>query len=82
MPRTITFQPSKQLGEFVDSMIESGVYNNQSEVIREGLRLLQEKTAGSKVEQLKNLILEGEASGDPVEWSADEFLQRMKQGQS
>ena len=81
MARTITFQPSKQLGEFVEALVESGTYNNQSEVIREGLRLLQEKTAGSKLQALRKLIDEGEASGEPIEWNADEFLQRMKQQQ-
>ena len=32
-----------ELEKFVDGKIESGVYNNASEVIRESLRLLQEQ---------------------------------------
>ena len=31
-----------ELEEFVDGKVESGLYNNASEVIREGLRLLKE----------------------------------------
>lgn len=31
-----------ELEKFVDSKVESGLYNNASEVIREGLRLLKE----------------------------------------
>ena len=31
-----------ELGKFVDGRVESGLYNNASEVIREGLRLLKE----------------------------------------
>lgn len=31
-----------ELGRFVDDKVESGLYNNASEVIREGLRLLKE----------------------------------------
>lgn len=80
MARTITFQPSEQLGEFVEDLVQSGYYNNQSEVIREGLRLLQEKIARSKVKELKKMIEEGENSGDPIDWDADTFLSRMKKG--
>ena len=78
MARTITFQPSEQLGEFVEDLVQSGYYNNQSEVIREGLRLLQEKIARSKVKELKKMIEEGENSGDPIDWDANTFLSRMK----
>jgi len=80
MPRTITFQPSDQLGEFVEDLVQSGYYNNQSEVIREGLRLLQEKIARSKVKELKKLISESENSGAPIDWDADTFLNKMKKG--
>jgi len=31
-----------ELERFVDSKVESGLYNNASEVVREGLRLLKE----------------------------------------
>ena len=78
MARTITFQPSPELSEFIESLVGTGSYNNQSEVVREGLRLLQEKNASSNLAKLKNLIEEGENSGDAVEWSANEFLTRMK----
>ena len=32
-----------ELKEFVDGKVESGLYNNAREVVREGLRLLQER---------------------------------------
>ena len=32
-----------KLEEFVDGKVESGLYNNASEVVREGLRLLKER---------------------------------------
>ena len=31
-----------ELEQFVDAKVESGMYNNASEVVREGLRLLKE----------------------------------------
>ena len=79
MARTITFQPSHELGKFIEGMVQTGAYNNQSEVIREGLRLLQEKNANSQLTQLKRLIEEGEQSGQEVDWNAKDFLARMKQ---
>ncbi|ABC31261.1 type II toxin-antitoxin system ParD family antitoxin [Hahella aquimaris] len=78
MPRTITFQPSAELESFISSMIETGSYNNQSEVIRAGLRLLQEQMAASKLQELRSLIDEGEASGELKNWDVNEFLARMK----
>lgn len=37
-----------QLEEFVRRKVESGLYNNASEVIREGLRLLIERDAAKE----------------------------------
>ena len=33
---------TRELERFVDGKVESGLYNNASEVVREGLRLLKE----------------------------------------
>ena len=78
MARTITFQPSAELGAFIESLIESGAYNTQSEVIRDALRLLQEKNAASKLETLRQLIDEGDNSPAIADWNVDTFLQKMK----
>ena len=40
--------------------------------------LLQEKQAASKLEILRQLIDEGESSGEPVDWDINEFLTRME----
>jgi antitoxin ParD1/3/4 len=82
MARTITFQPSEELGNFIEGLVKNGSYNNQSEVVRAGLRLLQEQAANSKLEQLRSLIDEGEQSGDPVTWDVEEFLSRMKKSKN
>ena len=63
MSRTITFQPSEKMGEFIEGLVKSGDYNNQSEVIRAGVRLLEEQTASSKLQQLRQLIQAGDDSG-------------------
>ena len=76
MSRTITFQPSKELGFFIEELLNTGSFNNQSEVIRAGLRLLQETTANSKLQKLRNLMDEAENSPIMENWNINEFLAR------
>lgn len=71
MPRTITFQPSKQMGNFIEQVIEKGDYSNQSEVIRAALRLLQEQNANSNLTRLRSLIDEGDESQDAPEFDME-----------
>lgn len=78
MARTMTIDTGEELRGFVERLVESGHYKTNSEVVREGLRLLQEKQAASKLETLRRLIDEGENSGEPVDWDVDEFIGRMK----
>ncbi len=62
-----------KLESFVKSKVKTGNYNNASEVIREALRVLQERDADRKVQvgALKRLIREGEESGEPVQWDPE-----------
>ena len=56
---------SVTLGEhfegFIATQIEKGRFNNSSEAVREGLRLLEERE--TKLEALRMMIDEGDASG-------------------
>ncbi|MEN3157704.1 type II toxin-antitoxin system ParD family antitoxin [Alkalimonas sp. NCh-2] len=47
---------------FIRSQIENGRYGSASEVIRSALRLLENQEA--KLQSLRQLLLEGEQSGD------------------
>ena len=78
MASTITFRPTEEQGGFIDGMIESGDFSNQSEVIRAGIRLLQEQRVESKLTQLRQLVREGENSPIVDDWSAEGFIGRMK----
>lgn len=78
MARTMTVDTGEELRSFVESLVETGNYKTNSEVVRDGLRLLQEKQAESKLETLRKLIDEGENSGEPVDWDVNDFLNRMK----
>ncbi len=69
-----------ELREFIESLIESGDYRTQSEVIRESLRLLREKQAESRLQALRELLAEGLNSGEPQAWEKDAFLRKVKTG--
>lgn len=70
---------SISLGEyfagFIDEQVASGRFASASEVIREGLRLLEAREV--QFQRLRELIREGEESGDPVPFDFDEFLAEM-----
>jgi len=78
MARTMTIDLGDELREFVESLVESGDYRTQSEVVRDSLRLLREKQASTKYEKLKQLIQEGLDSGEPIELDIDVFLKKMR----
>jgi antitoxin ParD1/3/4 len=54
---------------FVRQQVESGRYNNVSEVVRAGLRLLEDeaRTNEAKLVALRAAIAEGLNSGEPID---------------
>lgn len=78
MARTMTVDIGDELREFIDSLVSSGDYRTQSEVLRDALRLLREKQAESRLQTLRDLLAEGLDSGVPESWNKDAFLQRVK----
>ena len=62
--------------QFVQNRIKEGRFNNASEVIRAGLRLLEEEE--SKVSALKNSIQEGIDSGIAQDFDPKNHLQSLK----
>lgn len=63
--------------DFVDSKISTGRFKNASEVIRAGLRLLEEEE--NQIQILKNAIKEGLESGIATNFDAKENLKNLKQ---
>ena len=78
MARTMTIDLGDELREFVESLVASGDYRTQSEVVRDSLRLLREKQAASQLETLRELVRQGFESGPGKEWDHDDFLRRAK----
>lgn len=62
--------------QFIKDKISEGRYNNASEVIRAGLRLLEENEA--KLYQLRSAIQEGIDSGIACDFNPDDHLYSMK----
>ena len=61
-----------QLEELVRAKVASGMYTSASEVVREALRLMdeQDRLRAAKLEQLRDDVREGIASGVSQPWSA------------
>ena len=62
--------------DFIQSSILSGRYNNASEVVRSGLRLLEEQE--QKIAILRAAIEEGLDSGIMEDFDAETYLNTMK----
>lgn len=74
--RTTSVALGSHFENFVGTAVESGRYNNASEVIRAGLRLLEENE--ERLQALKSAIDEGEQSGIATDFDAAEHLRKLK----
>lgn len=62
MPTSIALTPYFEA--FIREQIQSGRYNNTSEVIRAGLRALEEREQHMKLESLQKVVIAGINSGE------------------
>ena len=72
MARNTSFSLGDHFSDFVDSQVKAGRYGNASDVVRAGLRLLEEQEI--KLAALRQALVEGEESGEPQELNVDRFL--------
>jgi antitoxin ParD1/3/4 len=72
---TMNISLTPQLEKLVQERVKSGRYTSASEVIREALRLMEEKDRllGAKLDQLRQDIREGVESGPATPWDPDEI---------
>jgi antitoxin ParD1/3/4 len=57
----VTFSLGDHLAGFIEAQVKDGRYESPSDVVRAGLRLLEEREAG--LDALRLALLEGENSG-------------------
>lgn len=67
------------LEDLVRRKVESGLYNNASEVVREALRLMaeQDQVYQLKLERLRAALEAGEASGPARAFDFDTFMEEL-----
>jgi len=61
---------------YVQRKVESGEFSSVSDVVRDALRRSEERDL--KVERLRQLIREGEESGEPQSFDLDAFIEEMR----
>ena len=76
MPTSVAL--STHIEHYIRDQVDSGRFNNASEVVRAGLRLLedQQQQASLKLEVLRAAIATGLASGPGI--AADEVFDRLE----
>ncbi len=76
MPRNTSVSLGDHFTTFIDTEVNSGRYGSASEVVRAGLRLLQEHEA--KVRALEAALIEGEESGEAQPFDFEAFKTRKR----
>jgi antitoxin ParD1/3/4 len=76
MAKNTSISLSDHFAEFVESQVASGRFGSASEVVRAGLRLLQERDM--KLAAVRNALIEGEASGPARPFDPHSFIERMR----
>lgn len=72
MGKNTSFSLGEHFSDFIDEKVEQGRYGSASDVVRAGLRLLEEQEA--KLSALRSALDEGEESGPAVPFDFDAFI--------
>ena len=76
MPQNTSVSLSDHFATFISAQVQTGRYGSASDVVRAGLRLLEEHEA--KVKALQDALIEGEQSGEPQPFDFDAFIARKR----
>jgi len=76
MSRNTSVELGDEIAGFVSGQVQSGRYRSASEVIRAGIRLLQDQE--TKMAALRAALKEGEESGAPLAFDIDQFIEARK----
>lgn len=76
MAKNTSMSLGDHFASFIDNQVQAGRYGSASDVVRAGLRLLEEHEA--KVKALQDALVAGEQSGEPQPFDFDEFKARKR----
>lgn len=76
MARNTSISLGDHFSDFIEAQVQTGRYGSASDVVRAGLRLLEEHEA--KVRALQGALIAGEESGKPAPFDNAAFLKRMR----
>ncbi|MCC8393160.1 type II toxin-antitoxin system ParD family antitoxin [Paraburkholderia sp. MMS20-SJTR3] len=76
MARNTSISLGEHFAAFVDTQVASGRYGSASEVVRAGLRMLEDHE--SQVRALHDALKAGEESGAASPFDGESFLRRMR----
>jgi antitoxin ParD1/3/4 len=77
--KNTSFSLGEHFGSFVETQVDQGRYASASDVVRAGLRLLEEQEA--KLEALRAALIEGEQSGPSTPFDFEAFIARKRDAQ-
>ncbi len=75
MSRNTSVALGPHFTEFFDAQVQGGRYGSASDVVRAGLRLLEEHEI--RVKALQEALNAGRQSGEPRPFDSEAFLSRM-----
>lgn len=74
MAKNTSVSLGEHFDQFISAQLASGRYGSATEIVRAGLRLLENEE--QKLETLRGLIAEGRASGE-AEYSYESFMAEL-----
>ncbi len=79
MSKNTSFSLGEHFSRFVEAQVGLGRYSSASDVVRAGLRLLEEQEA--KLAALRAALVEGEQSGTSAPFDFEAFIARKRSPQ-
>ena len=76
MPKNTSFSLGEHFSRFVAAQVSEGRYGSASDVVRAGLRLLEEREA--RLAALQAALIEGEQSGPSTAFDFAAFIARKR----
>jgi antitoxin ParD1/3/4 len=75
MTKNTSVAVGDHFSEFIERQVRAGRFDSASDVVRAGLRLLEEHEL--KIERLRAALIEGEQSGEATPIDFDQYLDEM-----